>query len=61
MISITRDKMKGGIIFMYWNKSRLVTQQNINIFLGADYTTYTCMKLKEVKAATVILFNYEIF
>ena len=27
-----------GIILMYWNKSRLMIQQNITIFLGVDYT-----------------------
>ena len=31
MIPLSRDKMKGGIISMYWNKSRLMIQQNITI------------------------------
>ena len=38
MIPLIRDKMRGGTILMYWNKSRLVTQQNITILLGVDYT-----------------------
>ena len=25
---------------MYWNKSRLMIQQNITSFLGVDYTIY---------------------
>ena len=37
MILLTRDEMKGGTILMYWNKSRLMIQQNITIFLGVDY------------------------
>ena len=38
MIPLSQDEMRGWIIWMYWNKSRLVTQQNITIFLGIDYT-----------------------
>ena len=38
MIQISRGKMWNGIILMYWNKSRLIIQQNITIFLGVDYT-----------------------
>ena len=38
MISLTRDEMGGEIILMYRNKSRLMIQQNITIFLGVDYT-----------------------
>ena len=34
----SRNEMRGGIILMYWNKSRLMIQQNITIFLGVDYT-----------------------
>ena len=45
---------------MYWNESRLMIQQIITIFPGVDYIILT-WKPKDVKAATVILFNYEIF
>ena len=38
MIPLSRGEMRGGIILMYWNKLRLMIQQNITIFLGADYT-----------------------
>ena len=58
MMPLSRDEMRGGIILVYWNKSRLMIQQNITVFLWVDYTTW---KPKDVKAATVILFNYEIF
>ena len=34
MIPLGRDEMRGGIILVYWNKSRLMIQQNITIFLG---------------------------
>ena len=38
MILLSRDDIRGGIILMHWNKSRLMIQQNITIFLGVDYT-----------------------
>ena len=38
MIPLGRDEMRGGIILMYWNRSRLMIQQNITNFLGVDYT-----------------------
>ena len=59
MISLSRDEMKGKIILMHSNKSRLVIQQNITIFLRVDCTILE--KPQDVKAATVILSNYEIF
>ena len=58
MIPLGRDEMRGGVILMYWNKSRLMIPQNITIFLGIDH--YYTWKPKDVKAATLILFNYEI-
>ena len=54
MIPLNRDEMIGGIILMYWNKSRLMIQQNISIFVGVDYTH----TWKAKQSATVILFNY---
>ena len=38
MSLLRRDDMRGGIILMYWNMSRLIIQQNIIFFLGVDYT-----------------------
>ena len=38
MVPLSRDEMRSVMILMYWNKSRLVIQQNISIFLGVDYT-----------------------
>ena len=38
MIPLSRDDMRDGIILMYWNKSHLMIQENITIFLGVDYT-----------------------
>ena len=38
MIPRNWDEMRDEIILMYWNKSRLMIQQNITIFLGVDYT-----------------------
>ena len=38
MIPFSLDEMRGGIILMYWDKSRIMIQQNITIFLGVDYT-----------------------
>ena len=60
MILVSRDEMRGGIILMYRNKSRIMIQQNITIFLGVVYTILG-NHAKDVAAATVILFNYEIF
>ena len=60
MILVSRDEMRGGIILMYRNKSRIMIQQNITIFLGVVYTILG-KHAKDVGAATVILFNYEIF
>ena len=37
MIPLSRDEMRGGVILVYRNKSRLMIQQNITIFLGVDY------------------------
>ena len=54
MIPLSRDEMRGGIILMYWNKSRLMIQQNIIIFVGVEECTHT-WKAKDVKATTVIV------
>ena len=37
MIPLSQDEMRGGIILLYRNKSRLMIQQNIHIFSGVDY------------------------
>ena len=34
MIPLSWGEIRGGIILMYWNKLRLVIQQNITIFVG---------------------------
>ena len=52
MIPLSRDEIRGGIILIY-------CIQSITIFLEVDYTIL--WKPKDVKTATVILFNYEIF
>ena len=38
MTPLNRDERLGGIILMYCNKSRLMIELNITIFLGVDYT-----------------------
>ena len=40
MIPLSKDQMRDGMILMYLNKSRLMIQQNITIFLGVDYTIH---------------------
>ena len=39
MVPLSRDKMRGEIILVYGNESRLIIQQNVTIFLGVDYNT----------------------
>ena len=39
MIPLSRDEMRDGIILMYWNKSRLMIQQNITIFVEVEGRT----------------------
>ena len=58
MIPLSRDEMRGGIILMHCNMSRLVIQQKITIFLGVDCTILG--NQKTLKTATVILFTYMI-
>ena len=38
MIPFSRSETRGGIILVYWNKSRLIIQQNIAILLRVDDT-----------------------
>ena len=38
MILVSREEMRGGIILMYRNKSHIMIQENITIFLGVVYT-----------------------
>ena len=51
MIPLSKDKMRDGMILMYLNKSRLIIQQNITIFLGVDYTIHG--NFYDFNAATV--------
>ena len=42
---LSQDEMRGGVILMYWNKSRLMIQQNITIFLGVDCSIFANQRM----------------
>ena len=66
MSPLCRYEMRLGMILVYRNKSRLMITIISYLLLYHDYyfsrgRLYYTWKPKDIRAATVILFNYEIF